>query len=381
MSTTGQSGDAADAVADVATDLASAGFVRVLARATGDALAAAGVLGRALSTVDTPYQVAVAPTAADRRRRTAGPTADGSDPTTVLIGPTPGTEATVLPATGRPASVVAARVVDEMGVVPDATLARAGAVAAGAGPATVTVPGASALERRPGVAVPTTDLAEGLAQTTLVHAGFSGDTSAAAELLARLDVADDPDDEARRRLASAVAISATDAGAGTAPVERVLRPAVTPSAPVETLGGFADVLSATAAVAPGVGVATALGHDVRSAALSAWREHGRAVHATLRDARTSRYDGVFVTQAAGSPPVRATATLSLATRSPEPTALVLGDGEAAVAATADVDVGDAVRAAASAVGAAADATPSDGYLSFDDGVDVKGLVAAFREAL
>ncbi len=383
MSTTGQSGDVADAVAALATDLASAGFVRVLTRATGDGLAAAGVLGRALSSLGTPYQVGVAPTTADRRRRADGPTAEETDPTTVLIGATPGVDARVLPTTDGPASVVAAAVVDELGVTPDATLARAGAVAAGVPPETTSMPGSDGVERRPGLAVPTTDPADGLAHSTLVHAPFSGDPTASGQVLGALDLPEALDENARRRLASAVAIRAseTDDGVGPGGVERLLRPVPTPAAPFETLGGFGDVLTATASVEPGVGVALALGHDVRDAALSAWREHGRAVHATLADARTSRYDGVFVTQAAGSPPVRATAALSLSTQSPEPTALVLGDGEAAVAATEAVDVRDPLRAAARAVDAEADPTPSGGYLSYDGETDVTQLLAAFREAL
>jgi len=36
------------------------------------------------------------------------------------------------------------------------------------------------------------------------------------------------------------------------------------------------------------------GHDVREAALDAWREHGRRAHAALADASTGRYDGLFV---------------------------------------------------------------------------------------
>jgi len=381
MSTTGRSGDADDAVANLATDLASAGFVRVLARADGDALAAAGVLGRALSTLDTPFQVGVAPTAADRRRRAAETTAVGADAVTVLIGTTPGTDTPTLPETGRPAAAAAADVAVELGADPASTLARAGAVAAGADPDAVGLPD-DAVERRPGLAIPTTDLAGGLAHSTLVHAPFSGDEAAARALLAGLDLPAALDEDARLRLASAVAVEATTDGDDlSASVERLLRPVPAPDAPFETVGGLADVLAATASVAPGVGVALALGHDVRTEALSAWREHGRAVHATLDDARTSRYDGAFVVQAAGSPPVNVTADLALATLSPEPTVVAMGDGEAAVAATDAVDVREAVRAAATAVDADVDARPGAGYLQYGTETDVTQLLAAFREAL
>jgi len=382
MSTTGRS-EAADAVADLATDLASAGFVRVLARADGDALAAAGVLGRALSTLEVPFQVGVAPTAADRRRRADAAT-DADDATTVLIGATPGADATELPEAGRPASAAAAALVGEVGVEPAPELARAGVVAAGADPDAVAVHGEVDFERDPGLAVPTDDLVDGLAHATLARGPFSGDRTAAADLVAAVEAADDPDEETRRRLASAVAVEASgDAAAAGADggVDRLLRPRRTPAAPFETLGGYADVLGATAATAPGLGVALALGHDVRADALSAWREHGRGVHAALDDARTSRYDGVFVAQTSGAPPVRATAELLVRTDSPEPTALVLGDGEAGVAGTGDVDLREPIRAAASAVDGAADAAPTRGYLAYGTDADVTQLLSAFREAL
>jgi hypothetical protein len=383
MSTTGRS-ETGDAVADLATDLASAGFVRVLARADGDALAAAGVLGRALSTLDVPFQVGIAPTAADRRRRAATATDDGDDALTVLVGATPGTDATALPEAGRPASAAAAAVASELGVDPAPTLARAGAVAAGVDPDVVAVHGEADFERDPGLAVPTDDLVDGLAHATLARGPFSGDRTAAADLVAAVEAADDPDAEARRRLASAVAVAASGVAAAEGAdggVERLLRPRRTPAGPFETLGGYADVLAATAATAPGLGVALALGHEVRTDALSAWREHGRGVHATLDDARTSRYDGVFVAQTSGAPPVRASADLLVRTDSPEPTALVLGDGEAGVAATGDVDLREPIRAAATVVDGAADAAPTRGYLAYGTDADVTQLLSAFREAL
>jgi hypothetical protein len=384
MSTTGRSDGTADDIATLAGALASAGFVRVLTRADGDGLAAAGVLGRALSALDTPFQVGVAPTAAGRRRRAAGPAAPGTDALTVLIGETPGSDTEVVPETDRPASASAAAITRELGVDDDGPLARAGAIAAGVSPASIPELDRQGTERRPGVAVPTTDLADGLTHSTLVHAPFSGDETAAGALLSELGLPADLDDGARRRVASAVAIAATDhepAERYGRDVERLLRPRPTPDGPFETLGGYADVLAATAAVAPGTGVALALGHDVRSAALSAWREHGRAVHATLRDVRTSRYDGALVAQTAGTPPVRVTAELLLATRSPEPTALVLGIGEAGVAAAPEIDVRAAIRSAAAAVDGEADAAADGGYLRYDAETDVTQLLAAFREAL
>ncbi|MFW5903651.1 MAG: hypothetical protein ACOCS7_02825, partial [Halolamina sp.] len=260
MSTTGRTGSAATAVGDVVAVLSDARFVRVVASADGDALAASGVLARALDDHDVPFQVRVIVTPDDRAWRT-----DGPDERVVAVGlATEHADAVVDPAE-TPASVTAWQVAGEIGSEPDPTLALAGAFAAGSTPGTDGTPllEDAVLDRRPGVAVPTADLADGLAHSTLVHASFSGDESAAGATLADLALPADLDESARREVASLVAIDATeDAPARAAgAVERFLRPYVTPAGPFETLGGYADVLDALATTAPGIGVALALGHD------------------------------------------------------------------------------------------------------------------------
>ncbi|MFC7323832.1 exonuclease RecJ, partial [Halorubrum rutilum] len=163
------------------------------------------------------------------------------------------------------------------------------------------------VRRRPGVAIPTADLADGLAASTLVRTPYSGDTEGARAALAELGLPAELDDDARRRLASLVAVDVADADGAIAraasAVERALRPyeAVGDAAPFETVGGYADVLDALAREAPGTGVALALaadpGDDLATAALDAWRSHGLAAHRALDAATTGRYDGCVVVRA------------------------------------------------------------------------------------
>jgi hypothetical protein len=381
MSTTGRPGADDGTAAAHAAALRSADFVRVLVRADGDALAAAGIVTGAMTTVDTPLQVSVAATASERRRRAASPADAAGDTATVLVGETPGADGRVLDARDRPASVVASEVARELDAPVDATLALAGTVAAGVTPGTSDTAAlleAAGLERRAGVAVPTADLAAGLAYSTLVRGSFSGDESAAGASLAELGLPADLDADAHRRVASAVALDATGGDASqraATAVERFLRPYATPDGPFETLGGYADVLDALAATAPGTGVALALGHDVRADAVAAWRDHGDRVHRAVRDARTSRYDGVTVAQ------VESTARLVRDYVAAEPVALALDDDEAAAAGTGDTDVGAALRAAADAVDGGADGTATRAYARYDQSTDVSEFLSTFREAL
>jgi len=213
---------------DVATRLSTAPFVRIVARADGDGVAAAGTVARALAASGVPFQVATGRTAADRVAR-AEVDADGE---TLLVGatPTPGDALELPDATaGAPLSARAWRVADalldgraERSRV--ATLSLAGAVAASVTPGTAGT--ASVLEvvdldRRPGVATPTTPV-DGLAHSTLVHGPFSGSPERARETLG--PVAETPaDEEAAREFASAVTLAtlntegATAAAAAVAP--------------------------------------------------------------------------------------------------------------------------------------------------------------------
>ncbi len=368
MSAAGRDRASASTASDVAAAVREADFVRLVARADGDALAATGVLARALSARGTPFQATVARPFEDADR---GTDAD----LTVAVGHG-GTADHRL--RGRPASAAAYEAVTELGAEPDATLALAGAVAADDPGAIPSAPERAGAERRPGVAVPVPDLADGLAHTTLVHAPLSGHENRAVDALADLDIGDDVDEEDRRRVASLVALAvAGDADApdrATEAVERALRPYA--GGPFETLGGYADVLDATARERPGIAVALALGGDVREAALSAWREHADRAHAAVRGADASRYEGLFVLRDAA--PVGTVARLAADFRSPEPVTLALGGGEVAVRSTDCRDVADAVAAAADAVDGEAVGRGDRARARVDD---ADAFVTALREAL
>ena len=110
-----------------AAHLESAGFLRLLVRADGDALAAAGLLARACAYRGTPFQVTVGRTVGERTDRVRD-----CEGTTISVGPT---DADVPRLDGDgPATFAAIAALDELGVEPDPTLALAGTVAAGATP-------------------------------------------------------------------------------------------------------------------------------------------------------------------------------------------------------------------------------------------------------
>ncbi|MFB6097134.1 MAG: exonuclease RecJ [Haloferacaceae archaeon] len=405
----------------VAAALADAPFVRIVARADGDALAAAGLLARALRDVDVPFQVRVDPDPAAQA-------ATAADELTLAVGATAPDAAHSLAATDGAASVRAFATARALGVEPDPVLGLAGAVAAGVTPGAA---GSDALlavaeerdllERRPGVAVPTRDLGDGLAHSTLLHAPFSGAMERTRAVLADLDLPAELDADAHRRVASLAAVETVGADGATPrsaeAVERALRPYATPAGPFETVGGYADVLGAVAREQPGTGVALALGRAtdaegdgasvaqaVRERALDAWREHALLAHTELRDATTGRYDGLFVARldAAGDVGRLATAARLLRDfRSPEPVALVVSDGAAAVtrldgeaateAGVAGVHLGDVMADAAATLVSNADTDgdsttqasgyggPTHGEATFD--ADVTAFITAFREGL
>lgn len=382
----------------LAESLAAAPFVRVVAAADGDSLAAAGLLARACRSTGIPFQVRV-DDAFD----------DAEDALTVSTGPVAVETDRAL--TGRPVSPYAYEVARALGTDPDPVLALAGTVAAGETPQAADEPlqvaeGAERIRRRPGVAVPTTDLADGLAATTLLFAPFSGDRESAAALVADLgidSVSDDADeagnadgadatqfDEAvNRRLASLVALETVGADDATPraaeQVERALRPYETPAAPFATLGGYADVLDAVAREAPGVGVALALGGvsesaPLREAALDAWRRHAAATHRLLRGAEVARHRGLAVARVDDDHPsaLPTVARLFRDFRSPEGTVLVVCDGAAAAASVDPDAVGETVATAASAVDGTGHGTPTTGTARFD--TDAAQFVTAYREA-
>ncbi|MFC7186135.1 exonuclease RecJ [Halorubrum yunnanense] len=414
---------APDALADV---LADAPFARLVATDDGDALAAAGLLARALRAVGTPFQVRVA----------ADPVPDDADDgVSVTVGAARGPRA--ISGAGRPASTDAFAVSRALGVEPDPVVALAGVVAAGSVPGTDgsadaldAAEDSDRVRRRPGVAIPTADLADGLAASTLVRTPYSGDPEAARAALAELGIPADLGDEAHRRLASLVAVDVADADEASAraasAVERALRPYATTgdATPFETVGGYADALDALAREAPGTGVALALdtdpSADLRTAALGAWRSHGLAAHRALDAATTSRYDGCVVVrvelpEGEGDGPedgdtapdagavLPTIARLARDFRSPEPVAIAVdesagrlaaaavGGGRAADdAATEPLGLGDACRSVATEFDGDGWGTAERGGLAVGAGEkggeaetdgDVTGALAALREAL
>ncbi|WP_435335717.1 exonuclease RecJ [Haloarchaeobius sp. TZWWS8] len=386
MSHSGRTADGDASGERIAPAMRSAPFVHLVARADGDAVAAAGLLARALADVGTPFQVSVGRTEAERTERA---TIDRDDGAIALVVGSSQSDAYHLDPADEPASVAAWRLAGELGGAPDSVLALAGAVAAGV------TPGAGATERlvdaaetsgrlrrRPGVATPTEDDRDGLAGSTLVHASFSGDHDETQAALADLDLADELDDDARRTLASLVAVETVGADEATPRsgevLDRALRPYETPEGSFATVGGLADVLDCTAAAAPGTGVALALGHDVRESALSVWRETATAAHDTVRDATTGRYDGVFVARV-DEGPVSVAARLVRDFRSPEPVALVVSDDEAAAAAVDGRDLAGVMARAVTQTGGAHDGTPRTGYATFE--CESREFISAFREAL
>jgi hypothetical protein len=330
MSTAGRPHEDAPDASDVASQLDTAGFVRLVSAADADSLAAAGVLARALDAVDTPFQVSVA-----RPWASADRTTDVD--LTVTLGPVQFDADVTLAGVQTAASARAFDIARDLDAASaDSVLALAGAHAADA-PTPGTLAEAAGLERRPGVAVPTSDLGDGLAHTTLTHAPFSGDPEAAADAIAGIVAdADDHGRQAASILALSVCSVETASERAAETIGRAVHPYV--GGPFETIGGYADVLDATVKEDPGTAVALALGHDVDEAALDAWRRHARSAHAAVAAATTGRYDGLFVARDDGDVPVETVARLFRDVRSPEPVVLALTDGRAAAAATPDAEI-------------------------------------------
>jgi hypothetical protein len=423
MATAGLIGD--DRTERLITRLADAEFVSLFYRPDGDALAATGILAGALAAIDTPFQATVSRPGSDREKATdadlvvrvgvADP-ADGTDDTTAAPKGSDG-ESLALPGEPPPASLAAVDVVRELDYDPDPALALAGSVAATIRDARDPWEGPFAEanetllergrerdrlgDRRPGVAVPTAAVLDGLAHLTLVHAPFSGDLDAARECCSPL--ADGGDS---REISTLLALATVGAD-GTPPrgaiaIERALRPIVVRSStPFATLGGYADVLGCVAAERPGVGLGLVLGYDVREAALDAWRTHARRAHTALRAATVARYDGLSVARlgtiagaegterASGgeetddgdgrTAPVATIARLLRDYRSPEPIALVVSEGIGALSATEDRALGAVLAEATSDLDGAGGGTERAAAARFD--ADPKAFVAAVRSTL
>ncbi|SIR13275.1 hypothetical protein SAMN05421858_1543 [Haladaptatus litoreus] len=386
MATSGRTAsEDAPTASDIAATLRDADFVRVVAYPSGDALAASGILARSCATIGIPFQVSTARFPAQRAK-------SRDDEIVVTVGAPGGDVA--LPE--RPASLTAFEAGEELGGAPDPVLALAGVVAGGTTPGTSDasdVPGCARLleaasdrlTRRPGVSTPTEDLADGLAHSTLIHAGFSGNPGAVQAELAEIGLPVELDDDAHRRVASLVALSVAGPESATPrageSVENALRPYELDDGLFATLGGYADVLDAVAREQSGTGIALALGHDARAPALDAWRDHAKQAHAALHEATTGRYDGLFVARTDDAP-VETAVRLLGDFRSPEPIALVVTDDEAAAVAVSDTGLtglGTAMETAAAELGGDGTGSAKRGYARFD--ADAKEFLSAFREAL
>jgi len=370
MSTTGREQSQAPAADAVAASLERADFVRLVSDATGDALAATGVLARALDDAATPFQASVVGPFENPDRTTEADT-------TVALGPTHTTADHGLAATPAATAFAVARALD---ATASPTLALAGSIAGGNIDGTVAEAAEQAgLERRPGLAVPVADIADGLAHSTLLSGPFSGDEERARAVLADLELGAEMDEDDRRRVASLVALGVTEDAPPRAAdaVGRALRPYA--GGPFETVGGYADVLDAVARERPGTGIALGLGHErVHSAALSAWREHASTAHRAVGDATTGRYDGLFVARG-DAMPVGTVARLVADFHAPEPVTLVVTDGEAAVRATDGQDVAAAMAAATDTVGGESVGLDTRARARFD--VSTAKFIEAFREAV
>lgn len=367
MSTTGRTADGVAGAESAAAAVRESGFVRVVSRADGAGLAAAGVLARALDDAGVPFQVSVAQTDAVAATTFA---AAADDSATVAFG----FGADALTARDADADVdfatdasdlvrEAASIVRALGESPFEPLVLAGLRAAGAVP----TEDDGEFERRPGVGIPTEDIGDGLAHSALVHGEFSGDESRAGATLAELGLPAELDDSAHRRLSSVIAMMTT---AGPAPertadaLQRVLQPHVHAACAYATIEGFGDVLDTLARTAPGLGVAAALGGLDRPVALGAWREATESVHAAVTECSAhvtsiddddspsdddNSVDHVVSATVSGTDPV-AVARLLRDYVTAAPNVFVAGDDGAALATT-DADARETLSSAdADAIG-------------------------------
>jgi hypothetical protein len=276
MATTGTRADRSEPAA-LAGHLRGAECVRIVSRADGDGLAAAAIFGDALATLGVPRHLSMA-----RAREAAAPRFEAAG--TALA---PGF-ADLGPACPRDSAALwAFETARELGADPDPGLALAGAIAAGAplqGAALKAV-SQDGLERRPGVASPTTDVAEGLAYSGLLHAPFSGDEDAAAAFLDELDRPTGQTDDSRTDLASAVALAATEDRISNRAVSQLhgaLAPHPSPT-DFATIEGYGDVLRAAARVEPGAALAATLGTVDAELLLDKWRSYGSDLHRAIED--------------------------------------------------------------------------------------------------
>lgn len=386
MSTTGRTADGAADAERVVAAIREAGFVRVVSHADGAGLAAAGVLARGLDDAGVPFQVSLASTDASAASTLTNAAAESATLAFGFSADALGArdvDATTDYASGDATSVRdAADISRSLGSTPFEPLVLAGVLAAGEVP----TEDDGGLSRRPGVGVPTDDLGDGLAHSTLLHGTFSGDENRAGATLAELGLPADLDDAAYRRLASVIAIEATSGGTPdrtSTALQHVLKPHVHADCEFATVEGYADVLDALARTAPGLGVATAVGRLDRTIALDAWRATAQSVHRTITRAKAD----VTPDESEETPHVASTVVESAAPGTvarllrdfvaPSPNVLVTGEAGVALATT-NADARDTlVSADAAGVGG----HESLAYGTVDEIEELDALAARVRGVL
>lgn len=380
MATTGQTATVTPAPDATATRLQTASLVRILTRQTGDAIAAAGLLGRALTDFAVPFQITPTASRAERARRAER---GDREALTVAIGAVDHADITI---GGPQATTTVTEILHEAtDHSPDPLLALAGCVAGGITPdATPELLGqaeATGLEQQPGVGVPTTDLTTGLAATLWLHGPFSGRPDRVETLLSELGIGADeaPTEATRQQLASLVAIAGTNGPypeQAAATIERALHPYV--GGPFETIAGYAEILSAVSRDTPGVAIGVALGSDLAETARSIWASHAMAAHQGLRAATTERYGGLYVLRIEEGP-AETIAALAHRVQSPEPTTLVVGPDRIAV--RGDGDMRALTAALTETAGGTSDGTRQYGMITDIGAVDHEQIVKTAREVL
>jgi len=239
----------------------------------------------------------------------------GDDAVAVTIGADRGPHA--IPGLGRPASTDAFAIARALGVDPDPVVALAGVVAAGSVPGTdgsgdalEAAEHTDRVRRRPGVALPTVDLADGLAASMLVRTSYSGDSERARAARSRISdfrpTSTTTHTGDSRRWSPSTLRTPRGASTRAASAERALRPYATvgDAAPFETVGGYADVL-ARRARPRGSRYGSRAGARQRSGRRASGpprstrggRTDSPRAHRALDDATIGRYDGCLVARA------------------------------------------------------------------------------------
>ncbi len=354
---------------ELADRIRTAGFVQLVHRADGAALAAAGVLAHVCTARNTPFHV--------RTVRTPTDLEDGlpehtDDTARILLG--------IGPSTGTHPCRVAVDVARALEAPIDPILALAGIRAGDGTPHAIapTLLEDAALERTPGIAAPTRQPSEAVAHTTYASTAVSGRPEAAEAFLAEHGIHDDASAD-QRALASALALKTVEDPAISDRAIEMIEDALRPYAidgPFATLAGYGDVLSALAHRAPGLGVAIAVGDPAPDSAMAVWREWAVDTHTGVHDAELSRTGECCIAETSG--PVEPVARLLRDFRTPAPIVLAVRDGRVGVAAR-EPNIRVRLASATEAVGGSFHARGARGYARIDPDQQT-AFVDAFVEA-